>query len=375
MTTPLSLLLVFTRYMSLAEWERLGLFERETALYRLLLARGHRVSFLTYGGPGDDELARRLPGLKVYGNRWGLNPKRYERWLPLLHARAFLQADLIKTNQASACYGALAGSRLFRRPLMARMGFLPSDFARREHGVDSADFAREDALERRLCRNAAAIVVPTKALAKDIETRMPQTAGRIAIIPNYVDTDRFFSQPAIVPDVDVLFVGRLTAQKNIAALLEALARADVRAMIVGEGPLDGLVQAAARERPGAIVWQPKVPHAELPALLARAAVFVLPSLWEGHPKVLLEAMACGRPVLGARAPGIEEEIDHGRTGWLADPQPAALAQALRHLLDNPALCANLGTAARAHILETCSLTNIADRECALYQRLQHGVER
>jgi glycosyltransferase involved in cell wall biosynthesis len=148
----------------------------------------------------------------------------------------------------------------------------------------------------------------------------------------------------------VLAAGRLAPQKGFGVLLEAAARwrdlePEPLLVIAGDGPLAGELRARA----GSLGVAAEFPgrRDDIPALLASAAVFVLPSLWEGQPLVLQEALRAGVPVVATRAGGIP-----GLTGddaaLLVPPGDAArLADAVRAVLGDPALAARLRTAARA----------------------------
>ncbi|MBF0353685.1 MAG: glycosyltransferase family 4 protein [Alphaproteobacteria bacterium] len=363
------LLLVFSRFMSLGEWSRIGMFERETIMYRRLAERGVQVGFITYGGRGELRFADQLPGISIFPNQFGLSPSRYERFLPFLHAKAFLWADIVKTNQVSSVHAALPGVGLWNKRLVARLGYMPSDFALRQHGPGSAEHLLEDAQERRLFGKANAIVVTTQAMADDIAQRLPTRAVDIQVIPNYVDTEQFAPRANTTPAYDVIFIGRLAEQKNISALLEALSISKAKTLLVGDGPQADRVRLAVSKAHGLLEWRPSLPNTELPTVLAQAKLFVLPSLWEGHPKTLLEAMSCGLAVLGADSPGISSQIEHGRTGWLCAPTPQAMAQAMQHLLAQDDLRASLGTAARQRILGAFALDLVVAHEHALYTRL------
>jgi glycosyltransferase involved in cell wall biosynthesis len=108
-----------------------------------------------------------------------------------------------------------------------------------------------------------------------------------------------------------------------------------------------------------------VPNSELPGYLNRAGLFILPSFYEGHPKALIEAMACGLPVIGADSPGIRELIRHGETGYLCGTEPESIREAIQDLLDSPTLSAQMGHHARQFVIENYSLDRIAELELAL----------
>jgi glycosyltransferase involved in cell wall biosynthesis len=113
-------------------------------------------------------------------------------------------------------------------------------------------------------------------------------------------------------------------------------------------------------------------HAKLPQHFNAAEVVVLPSLYEGHPKVLLEAMACGRPVIGTNVQGIREIIQHGKTGWLCNTDSDSIRTAIQELMRCPRLRAQLGHNARQYTLKHVSLDHIVDMELTL---LRSVVER
>lgn len=378
MTLPsgrLRLLLVFSRFMSLAEWDRLGMFEREVAIYRRLVNLGVDVGFMTYGGREELDFASRLPGISIHPNRWNLKPRHYERLAPLLHAPKLARVDVVKTNQVSSVYAAAPASQLWRKRLLGRMGFLPSDFAARGQGENSQEYENADALESRLFAAADSIVVTTREMAASIKRRYPAQSGKIAVIPNYVDTDLFAPSRDRDKRYDLLFVGRLAPQKNLPALLHAIDGLNMRAHIVGNGEMSHLVEERVSASQGRITWQKHVPNRQLPELMALSRLFVLPSLWEGHPKTLLEAMSAGMPVLGTRVVGIQGQIEHGRTGWLCETDANSLADAIRLLLAQEGLMRELGEAARSEIEGGCALDKVAAAEHQLLTALANGTLR
>ena len=147
----------------------------------------------------------------------------------------------------------------------------------------------------------------------------------------------------------VLAVGRLAAQKGFGTLLEAAASLagypspSLLLVIVGEGPLEAeLKSQAARLRldvrfPGH--------RDDVPALLASAAVFVLPSVWEGQPLILQEALRAGVPIVATRVGGTPELTGEDAALLVPPGDAARLADAVRAVLTDPALAARLRQAA------------------------------
>jgi len=147
----------------------------------------------------------------------------------------------------------------------------------------------------------------------------------------------------------VFAAGRLAPQKGFGVLLDAAARwrdlePEPRLVIAGDGPLAGDLKARAAslgvpaEFPGR--------RDDVPALLASAAVFVLPSLWEGQPLVLQEALRAGVPVVATRAGGIPDLTGDDAAVLVPPGDAARLAEAVRAVLREPALAGRLRAAAR-----------------------------
>jgi len=365
----LDLALFFTAGVSLQVWDRKGMFAREVALYRRLQERGIRVSFVTYGDSRDRAYASRLPGVRILCNRWRLPASAYRRLLPLLHGARLRRATLFKTNQINGAGTALRAARLWRKPLIARCGYLWSAFAERAHGPDGAATRLALAEERRVFTAADRIVVTTPEMAVSISGRMPEVRGRIVVIPNYVDTDLFKPDAAARKRYDLIFIGRLEPQKNVAALLEAVRELRIRLAVVGEGSLAESLRARFGDCGGRVDWLGTMPHQELPGLLQSSKMFILPSHYEGHPKTLIEAMACGLPVIGADAPGIRDVVRHGETGWLCGTDPESIKQAVARLLDDAALRERLSRCAREFAGREYALDALVERELELYRSL------
>ena len=81
-----------------------------------------------------------------------------------------------------------------------------------------------------------------------------------------------------------------------------------------------------------LIWEGGIPNSELPGYINKAKAFVLPSIYEGHPKALIEAMACSIPVIGCDSPGIKEIIGNGSNGLLCATTPGSLRNAINKVL-------------------------------------------
>jgi glycosyltransferase involved in cell wall biosynthesis len=364
--SDIELVVFLTRGGSLAGWEAAGLLERELALYRRLRERLRGVTLVSWGGRAERDFRSRLDGIRLVCNASEHDQDaclaRLSRRFPCGRGRI-----VVKSNQIYGADAALGFARRIRRPFVARCGYLLSDFTERRHGIASPEADAARALEEDVFRGATRGIVTTRAMRERVVADYGIDPERVAIVPNYVDTALFAPDPsrARAPR-RILFVGRLEPQKNLPALVRAAAIADAELEIVGEGSLRASIETLAAEVGARVRFLGALPNAALPERLREASLFVLPSLYEGHPKTLLEAMSAGTPVIGTRVPGIAEVIADGETGLLAEPEPESLAAAISGLLDDRAYAERLGAAARATVLAHFALDVIEEREVAVH---------
>jgi len=196
--------------------------------------------------------------------------------------------------------------------------------------------------ENFVVKKASQIIVTTKTMQKEMLERGQKLSKHITVIPNYVDTELFLPLPELKTPEEVIFVGRLSEQKNLSSLIEATSTLNVKLRIIGSGPLEYNLKEQASKVGGKVIFSGSYPNEKIPQALNQAAIFVLPSFYEGHPKALIEAMSCGLPVIGTDVDGIHDVIQHGETGWLCQPDPTSIRTAIECLLANPDLRSSLG---------------------------------
>jgi len=190
-----------------------------------------------------------------------------------------------------------------------------------------------------------------------------------------VDVNYYVPVPEPEGTPVVLLASRLLWDKGVGTLVEAArllrSRLDVRVVLAGkpdEGnpssiPLDVL---QGWEREGVVEWWGW--QEDMRATYAACWVVTLPSLGEGLPTTLLEAAACGRPLVATDVPGCREVVENGVNGLLVPPaNPMALAEALERLLRDPVLRQQMGTAARRRVEERFSDAIINARTLEVYE--------
>lgn len=224
-------------------------------------------------------------------------------------------------------------------------------------------------------RLSDAIVANSSDVATYIAQRYWAPLSRIRVIVNGIDTQRF--RPAASPDLDrplIVTAGRMVEQKNHALFLRAAAQLRerlpaARFAIVGDGPLAAVLQAQAADLELSDAVRFLGERGDIETILPTASMFWLTSRWEGMPNVVLEAMACGLPVIATDVGGARELIDHGVTGFIvhSDDEAAFVKHSVALLGDSPSW-KQAARAARAKA-ETFSLKRLVDILESLYEEV------
>ena len=229
---------------------------------------------------------------------------------------------------------------------------------------------------RAFARAADVVLAPGQAI--EAALRRYGYTGEVVTLPNPVDlalfrgggVNRVRNRHGVAEDTPLLlYVGRLAAEKNLEVLLDAFELVvqrlpGARLLLVGDGPSRVALKARAGSLP--VIFAGAVPHAEVPAYLRAADLFVSASTSEVLPMSMIEALAAGLPLVAARSPAGAELIRPGLNGALCEASPAALAGAALSALTS----GQLG-ALRAGALASASaydVTGLARDLAALYVR-------
>jgi len=303
----------------------------------------------------------------------------YHRWayaflLPFVQRRYIQQCAVLRVMQAYGAIPAMLTRLTYGKPYVATYGYSYFDVVRANEPL-----ARAHVMEQRArlgARCASGVIVTTDEMAARVRTFVAD--DKIIKVPNGVDTTLFAPRtqlPAQRNEHVLLYIGRLSKEKNLFMLLDALAMLDqlpLRLVLVGRGDQEAELKAYAAQRGVNADFKGVVANQDLPALLQQADLFVLPSLGEGHPKVLIEAMACGLPCVGTDVTGIHNVLQHDVTGLLCQLTATDLAAKLNQILTEPDLAARLGAAARQYAIDNYEQGALLQREIKFMQSLDQN---
>ena len=178
------------------------------------------------------------------------------------------------------------------------------------------------------------------AVSRDVAERYRSLGFDVLHVPNAIDPADLPEGGTRLFERQVVYCGRLSKEKGVDLLIEAIKRVDANLVIVGGGPLERELRELTRGDPRVRFTGP-LPRGEALKLVKGSDVFVLPSRHEGLSTALLEAMAMGVPVVATRVGGNLELVEHGENGLLVEPEPSQLAGAISLLLEDRGLARRL----------------------------------
>jgi glycosyltransferase involved in cell wall biosynthesis len=236
-----------------------------------------------------------------------------------------------------------------------------------------------DLLNRRAFAASAAIVVNSEDVGNYIAAHYAAPRERMHVIYNAIDTQRFHPTSSTEPGLGpIVTVGRLVAQKNHDLFLRAAQRLTravpgLRFVIVGDGPLRPALTEQAAQLGIAEQVHFAGERTDVEDLLRGASLFWLTSRWEGLPNVVLEALACGVPVIATDVGGTRELIRSGVDGFVVSGEDEeGFVRYSRELLTDGARRQRFRVAARARA-EEFSVVKMVGAFARLYDAVAEGV--
>jgi glycosyltransferase involved in cell wall biosynthesis len=360
---------------SFPRWEEdfAGIFILQ--MVKALKARGLDVEVISPGAFGvpKDEVLKDIPvhrftytfppRLQKLAYQGGIPSNVKKSWIARLEVIPFLFSIFLKTLQYAKridllhihwipiSIPVLIVSRLIRKPTVMTV-----------HGSDVYPQGFLKPLSSFLLRKTDRVICVSRSLReKVVELGVP--LERVWIVPNGVEVGverlREFeesSEPRL-QDLQLLWIGRMSEEKGLIDLLKGMKMIirdfpKVSLILVGDGPLRRELEEKSRflKIQDYIHFVGERPHGEIREFLRGSSLFVLPSLSEGLPTVLLEAMAFEKAVVATRVGGIPEIVQERKTGLLVPPSsPELLAKAVIHLLGNDRMRTQFGREGKQYV--------------------------
>lgn len=367
--------LFFTNPISLKTWAEFGIIDRETILYKNLCDKNIKVSFFTYGNEQDYKYSEAIFPITIrpaYEN--SVFPKTLpgriisSLIIPIRFYSFFKEQDILKTNQMRGAWVPLIVKWLTGKKLLVRCGFEQYQLLM----AKKASYLKRwfyYFLSKAVYKNGDAIIVTSSLIADFISNTFAIDRGKISVYSNLIDTDLFRFSEINKKSQGLLFVGRLNPEKNLFNLITAVKIVNIPLTIVGEGELLSNLQEHTTQIRADVTFLGLVPNSKLPELILQHNIFILSSFYEGNPKALLEAMSCGRAVIGTDVPGIRNIISHQINGMLCGTEADQIADAIEFLRNDIKLQQTLGKNAHQYVENNCNVEKIVSEEIAVIRRL------
>jgi glycosyltransferase involved in cell wall biosynthesis len=365
--------LFFTRNVSLKQWYESGLLSREKGIYELMLERNYydKIYWLTYGVEDkllaiqlkkEGVLDKRIEILdlpKFLNNKTG---RLFFLFFPYFFYHKLLKKALFyKTNQMDGAISAVISKVLYRKKLLLRTGFVLSYNIHQKYD-NSILYVASSILEYINYNIADNIIVTSDFAKKYIIKKYRLNHLKIKVLGNYILTNKFYDEKRI-RQKRLLFVGRLEEEKNIFNLLDAVKQTSLGIDIFGEGTLkQKITNYIINNKIDAFLFG-KIDNSELTSIYNSYEYYILPSLYEGMSKTLLEAMSCGCICLVSNVPGNVEIIEHKYNGLVIDGTNSnSIVKAINMCLNRQVSLKGIKLRARETILNRFSLNFILNGE-------------
>lgn len=306
-----------------------------------------------------------------------------------------VQFDIVHAHDWLVYYAAKASKEALGLPLLATLHATES--GRNQGKLDTPVQKRIHQLEHKLTAEADHIVVCSQAMLLEVMRLFQVPSHKMSTIPNGVmpfrvtAADHRADNPALAqalyhaPEENPLrilaFLGRLVYEKGVHVLLFAMktvlnAYPAAKLIIAGTGPELDALKELALPLADRVVFTGFLDEKDKSLLLQRAELCIFPSLYEPFGLVALEAMASGTPLIVSDTGGLSEIIEHGVTGWKADPGDSeVLAAQIIHLLQHPAVAVQLAAGALIEVNNRYRWEQIAAMTVDTYSQMFRSHEQ
>jgi glycosyltransferase involved in cell wall biosynthesis len=370
-----NLCLFFSNDTSLINWKNSGILNREINYYKKFQKKKFNLTFLTYGDRTDKLIKntnlKQIKILPIYEKI--SRPKNYilrnilNIILPTLILRK-QKFDYLKVNQISGGLGGLIASLFLRKKIFFRIGWEPNILNR---------YIKSNIFKKLLHKILSLIVynvgntfsVSSLKIKKFVmDTCLFKKIKKIYVIENFIDTNKFRKIKKKKFKKKIIMISRLSKEKNIEFLIEAIKGTDIEVDIIGNGQEKNRLKRIAKNEGAKLNFLGSKDNIHLPKYLNSYHVYVICSKIEGNVKTLLEAMACELICIGTKVDGIKNIIQNKKTGFTVNTSKE-LKNRLLKIFTNVNKYKKLRKSARYRILKLNSIDTFFNQELKLLRNI------
>jgi glycosyltransferase involved in cell wall biosynthesis len=375
-----NLCLTLTYGVSLWDWYLKGYLSREITYYKRLDELGVNITIISYGDSSDFLLKTLLGNIEIipiYANK--NKPKRsFQKALisivwPILNYKRFNKIHVFKTNQVFGGWLPLILAALNKKKLFVRLGYEP---------LQNSIKANNRKLSLALIwltsfivyRAADVILVTSPDIFNFIVGKYLVIKQKIKVKSNWVNTQLFNNDDSKANSVfTVLYVGRLSPEKNIDLLLNSCFDLNLKVIIIGKGPEEYNLKKLACQLNLDVDFCGIIANDNLISFYNQCDLFCLPSSYEGSPKSLIEAMSCGCLILASDVVGNSTLLSNKCNGILASLDPVIFRDCLVDIYHNYNKYEPLKNSARKFAVDSLSMESHLQLELKIINNLKENI--
>jgi glycosyltransferase involved in cell wall biosynthesis len=364
---------LFTANVSLSDWKKNGIINREISLYSKLQKK-HRYTFLTYGDNNDYKFLENsnFNVIPIFsGGKKYLKIIRffYPVYFVIKNIKNFKKFDLIKSNQLLGAHLGILIKIIYKCKFICRMGYDPNFFYSQKKKKLFIIFLLK-IYSLVIYYFSDKIIVTTKEMKRFLINNFYQKEKKIYINPNYVDTSLFSNKPSSKKTIKkFVTVARFDDQKNLSFLFREIKIANCRLDVIG--PKNDSYKffnlTKKISKPTKIRFLGTMDNRSLSNEYKKYDAFILLSKYEGNPKALLEAMSSGMLIVASNVSGINNIIVNNKNGFLISFKEGELFSLINDVNKGNYDLKKIRINAKKFILNNHSLIQIAKNEDSIYR--------
>jgi glycosyltransferase involved in cell wall biosynthesis len=364
-----SFILYLTYGSSLKKWHEFGILERELSLY-YRLEKYYNITIISYGDKNEYKFINDKSKIKIISNITNTNLILYSLYLPIKYKNIFKKSSFYKTNQLWGAHVAIWVKLFINKPLILRQGF---DFFK-QTTKNQTNFIKillykiYEFISFRFCNLS---IISTNKIKNDLIKRYKFIKNKIFVVPNYVIIKKYeiikFKEKL---SYNFIFAGRLENEKNLYNLIRAFkVLKNHNLSIIGNGSLEKDLKKIAKNIKN-ISFYDRQDQKILLNYINKSDFFILPSLIEGHPKILLEAMSTGTIVISSCYDGINEVIQNKKNGFICGFTSNSIISTINQIINSDKkIFDKISKEAKDFVRKNYDLSKIVNKEKMIYNKI------